>query len=101
MVWVDPTAAGRLFGVEGDPAGIAADDRVRAHIAEAIGRHNLDQSAATRRVARLLVLGEPPQIDANEITDKGYINQRAVLERRAEQVARLHADPPDPEVIRL
>jgi feruloyl-CoA synthase len=43
--------------------------------------------------ARLLVMEEPPSIDANEITDKGYINQRAVLERRAALVERLHADP--------
>ena len=39
---------------------------------------------------RLLVLTEPPSIDANEITDKGYMNQRAVLERRAALVERLY-----------
>ncbi|MBO9648420.1 MAG: feruloyl-CoA synthase [Variovorax sp.] len=50
---------------------------------------------------RAIVLGAPPDIDAGEITDKGYINQRAVLMRRAEQVARLHADAVDSEVIRL
>ncbi|MDW8469390.1 MAG: AMP-binding protein [Burkholderiales bacterium] len=49
---------------------------------------------------RLLVMEEPPSIDANEITDKGYLNQRAVLERRAAAVERLYADPPPPEVIR-
>src|SRR6266704_2302848 len=42
---------------------------------------------------RALVMSEPPSIDANEITDKGYINQRAVLERRAALVEMLHADP--------
>jgi feruloyl-CoA synthase len=40
---------------------------------------------------RLLVMTEPPSIDANEITDKGYINQRAVLERRAALVEALYA----------
>jgi feruloyl-CoA synthase len=40
---------------------------------------------------------EPPSIDANEITDKGYMNQRAVLERRAALVERLYDD--DEEVI--
>ena len=34
---------------------------------------------------------EPPSIDANEITDKGYMNQRAVLERRAALVEKLYA----------
>ncbi len=45
--------------------------------------------------ARLLVMNEPPSIDANEITDKGYMNQRAVLERRAALVAKLYSDDPD------
>ena len=40
---------------------------------------------------RLLVLAEPPSIDANEITDKGYVNQRAVLERRAALVEKLYS----------
>ena len=44
---------------------------------------------------RLLVMAEPPQIDGNEITDKGYINQRAVLERRAALVEKLHSDSPE------
>jgi feruloyl-CoA synthase len=47
----------------------------------------------------VLIVDEPPSIDANEITDKGYINQRAVLMRRAALVERLHARDPDPEVI--
>src|SRR5512134_1870390 len=48
--------------------------------------------------ARLLVMTEPPSIDANEITDKGYMNQRAVLERRAALVEKLYRN--DPDVIR-
>jgi feruloyl-CoA synthase len=59
--------------------------------------------ASTRsstRVTRVLLMDEPPSIDANEITDKGYINQRAVLTRRAGLVERLYADD-DPQVIRL
>jgi feruloyl-CoA synthase len=47
--------------------------------------------------ARLLVMTEAPSIDANEITDKGYMNQRAVLERRAALVEKLYSA--DPEVI--
>ena len=56
------------------------------------------QGTSSTRPARLLVMTEPPSIDANEITDKGYMNQRAVLERRAALVDRLYRD--DPEVIR-
>ena len=41
-----------------------------------------------------MVMREPPSIDANEITDKGYMNQRAVLERRNALVEKLHAGGP-------
>jgi feruloyl-CoA synthase len=44
---------------------------------------------------RLLLMTEPPSIDANEITDKGYTNQRAVLERRAALVEKLYGDSAD------
>jgi feruloyl-CoA synthase len=50
-------------------------------------------------VQRLLLLATPPSLDAGEITDKGYLNQRRCLECRAADVARLYADPPGPEVI--
>jgi feruloyl-CoA synthase len=56
-------------------------------------------SGSSTHPVRALVVNEPPSIDANEITDKGYINQRAVLERRAALVEKLHAGPPDTEVI--
>jgi feruloyl-CoA synthase len=48
---------------------------------------------------RVLFLAEPPSADAGEITDKGYINQRAVLTRRADHVLALYARPTDPRVI--
>jgi len=44
---------------------------------------------------RLLVMTEAPSIDANEITDKGYMNQRAVLERRAALVEELYRGGPE------
>ena len=50
---------------------------------------------------RAMLLDEPPDIDAGEITDKGYINQRAVLARRSALVERLYGDPSSPEVIRV
>ena len=45
------------------------------------------------------MLAQPPDLDAGEITDKGYINQRTVLARRAALVDRLYADPARPGVI--
>jgi len=48
--------------------------------------------ASSSRIARLMVMTEPPSIDANEITDKGYLNQRAVLERRSALVEKMYLE---------
>jgi feruloyl-CoA synthase len=83
------------------PADSLADDpRIRAHLRAGLSAHN-EGAASSRRIGRVLVLREPPAIDAGEITDKGYINQRAVLRRRDGDVARLYADPPAPDVLVL
>ena len=42
---------------------------------------------------------EPPSIDGHEMTDKGYVNQRATLERRAHLVERLYQEMPPDDVI--
>ena len=47
----------------------------------------------------MLLLSDAPSIDGNEITDKGYINQRLALERRKAEVERLYAATPDADVI--
>jgi len=60
--------------------------RLRSFAAQATGSSN--------RIARLLVLEEPPSLDAGEMTDKGTINQRAVLARRAALVDELYAGSP-------
>ncbi len=49
--------------------------------------------------ARVLLMAEPPSVEAGEITDKGYINQRIVRTRRADLVEWLHGDVPDKSVI--
>jgi feruloyl-CoA synthase len=49
--------------------------------------------------ARVLLMAEPPSPEAGELTDKGYINQRAVLTRRADRVLELYSDVPDSGVI--
>lgn len=76
-----------------------APEELRRQIAENLSKHNASQGGSSLKVQRVLLLSEPPSIDANEITDKGYINQRATLERRHADVMRLYADPPAPDVI--
>ncbi len=77
----------------GDEAAVAAAfaERLSALARTATGSSN--------HVARALILSEPPSADAGEITDKGSINQRAVLARRASEVEALFADPPGPKVL--
>ena len=64
--------------------------------------HNKSSGGSSSlRIARAMLMAEPPSIDGNELTDKGYINQRAGLERRVALVERLYADRPGEDVIVL
>jgi feruloyl-CoA synthase len=72
---------------------------VRKALADGLARHNANVQGTSMRIVRCVLLTEPPSIDASEITDKGYLNQRAVLTKRAALVERLHAEPPGPDVI--
>jgi feruloyl-CoA synthase len=63
---------------------------IRKKLSEALKKLSREPGSSTHPV-RLMVMTEPPSIDAGEITDKGYMNQRAVLERRAALVEELYA----------
>ena len=96
LAWVDQGEARRLCGTEGDvPLDHPA---LRGHLAACLRRSN-GSAGSAGRIERLLLLDEPPSLDLGEITDKGYVNQRAVLDRRADAVRRLFAEPPDAAVI--
>ena len=79
-------------------AGQSAND-IQAALTRSLSAYNQQNPANSTRIARALILHEPPSIDANEITDKGYINQRAVLENRRVMVERLYAASADADVI--
>jgi feruloyl-CoA synthase len=51
------------------------------------------------RIERLLVMARPAGLDEGEITDKGYVNQRAVLAHRSPLVEILYAQPAPAEVV--
>ena len=87
LIFLNPTATKDL-----------PPEKVRARIAQALQALAADGGSSTHPTRAIIAL-EPPSIDANEITDKGYINQRAVLEKRAAQVQQLYASPLPPEVI--
>ena len=91
------TLGALLFAVPpaDDPAKQALLTRIRQKLAAYVEAH----PSSSERVGRVLLVFEPPSLDAGETTDKGYLNQRRVLERRAALVERLYADSPDGEVI--
>ncbi|NEV79730.1 AMP-binding protein [Rhodopseudomonas sp. BR0C11] len=75
---------------------------VLAALRAGLQKHNREvEGASSMRIARAMLMVEPPSIDGNELTDKGYINQRAGLERRAALVERLYAEHPDSDVMVL
>ena len=80
-------------------ADIVAAPAVRAALLEGLRRHNAGDGGSATRIARAILMAEPPSADASEITDKGYVNQRAVLSARGGLVERLYATPRDPSVI--
>jgi feruloyl-CoA synthase len=80
-------------------AALVAEPAVRHALAAGLRRFNAGAGGSSQRVEMALLLAEPPSIDRGEITDKGYINQRAVLTGRAALVARLHAEPPAGDVV--
>ncbi|MBM7804375.1 feruloyl-CoA synthase [Geodermatophilus bullaregiensis] len=93
MVWLHPDHAARVDG-DGVP-----EESLRRELAATMARLAAGGGGSSQCVERLLVLPEPAQLDAGEITDKGYVNQAAVRDRRAGLVALLTADPPPPRVV--
>ena len=97
-------AACRALVPDGDwlsDAEILARPELRAACVERLAALSAESTGSSNRVDRILLLAEPPSIDANEITDKGSINQRAVLARRTHLVEALYAAIPPADVITL
>ena len=102
LVFPDLDACYRLTsGTSGGARDLLASPAVRRAFQAGLAALAAGDAASSRRVAAIALLAEPPSIDANEITDKGSINQRAVLTRRADTVSALYDGRDDPLVIRL
>ena len=84
-------------------ASAAAEEVAPAELAvltrTALAALRAEGGGSSQAPARALWLAEPPNADAGEITDKGYINQGAVLKRRAAEVEALYAQPTQARVI--
>jgi feruloyl-CoA synthase len=76
-----------------DASEVIANEKVRAAIAQGLARLKAQSGGGSSgHATRALLLAEPASVDGGEITDKGYINQRAVLTRRASEVEMLDDD---------
>jgi feruloyl-CoA synthase len=72
-------------------ADVLASAPVLAHFQNVLNGLAKTATGSASRVARIVILSEPPSIDRGEVTDKGSINQRAVLKHRDSLVQALHA----------
>jgi feruloyl-CoA synthase len=80
------------LGDSADASEVIRHERIRGAIAQGLARLKAQSGNSSSHATRALLLAEPASVDGGEITDKGYINQRAVLTRRASAVAVLNDD---------
>ncbi len=100
LLFPDPEACRALApDLKGDVAALLSDPRVRREFQTRLDALAREATGSSNRVLRAMLLEEPPLMDAGEATDKGSINQRNVLKRRAALVDELYAEPPSPRVI--
>ncbi|MBT4019451.1 MAG: AMP-binding protein [Alphaproteobacteria bacterium] len=97
-IWPNPSAL-KALAPDADPATYAGDPAVLSALKEKIDAWNQANPGNSRRIHRALFMLTPPSIDAGEITDKRYINQRVALDIRAAEVERLYADEIDAGVV--
>jgi len=90
LAWVNVASARAICGKD-QLAEILADASIREFIRKSLAAHNRAMPGSSTRIGRVVLMPDPPSLDANEITDKGYVNQRATLERRKSWVERLYA----------
>jgi feruloyl-CoA synthase len=103
LAWPNLHACRQIVGnPDASYEDVVKHPEVLACLKRGLEAHNSSsEGASSRRVARAMLMIEPASIDGNELTDKGYINQRAGLERRAALVQRLYAEQPGEDVIVL
>jgi feruloyl-CoA synthase len=103
LAWPNLHACRQIVGdAEASYEDVVRHPEVLACLKQGLQAHNASiEGASSLRIARAMLMTEPASIDGNELTDKGYINQRAGLDRRADLVERLYADRPGEDVIIL
>lgn len=95
LVFPSLPACRALAGLPGDASveAVLAAEPVRQWLAGLLEELNREATGLASHIAWACLMSEAPSLDAGEITDKGSLNQRVVLGRRAELIERLYADP--------
>jgi feruloyl-CoA synthase len=83
------------------PADILRNDSVTGKFGELLDLFAAQATGNSNRVERAILLEEPPSLDGGEITDKGSLNQRVFLDRRAALVEEIYAPKPSARVLRV
>ena len=101
LAFPDIEACRKLAGrpAETPPAAILSEPKLRERLRSLLSALAKESTGSSTRVARMMLLAEPPSFDAGEATDKGSINQRAVLTRRVALVEELYAPTKSANVI--
>lgn len=91
----------RLAGLGDDVpvASVLGHPVVKERVREGLVRLKQQGGGSSTYPTRALLLAEPPSTEHGELTDKGYVNQRAVLTRRADRVLELYSDVPESSII--
>ena len=98
LCWLNPTEAARISKT---PASdMTCDPLVVQFLKDRFREYN-ETVGSSERVCSFTLLKDPPSLAAGEITDKAYVNQRAVLKHRSEQVDRLYCNGANRDVIRV
>ncbi|MDP2119192.1 MAG: AMP-binding protein [Hoeflea sp.] len=98
LVFLNLIAARKLAGLpEADLAELSQNPKVRDAVAKSMLRSG--ETGSSTRIGRAIILPDAPSFEVGEMTDKGYLNQRAVLRSRADLVERLFAEPIETDVI--
>jgi feruloyl-CoA synthase len=103
LVFPNMVACRQLAALPSDAAAaeVLAHPLVRQHFRAALAAGKRDGTGSSTYAVRAMLMEQAASVDANEITDKGYLNQSAVLRNRAGLVARLYAGEDDPGVISM
>ncbi|MBR1363684.1 AMP-binding protein [Bradyrhizobium ottawaense] len=98
LCWLNPTEAARISKTPG--ADLTSDPAVVGFLLDRFRDYN-EAVGSSERICSFVLLKDPPSMAAGEITDKAYVNQRAVLKVRSEQVERLYTHEAGADVIRV